>query len=156
MTSSVRACAPTCSSKLNPWAPPPDPRLKPGPVFAPSGGIITPTIPTRVALRRFSERARVHCQSGMPLHMSCKSESYGKSLDLFRSCTAVARRETWDMRCRISIGHWPVVYSPREIGPPELLQQHRTPENRKANPSSSHFGSTTDMLSGCCALISSK
>ena len=32
-----RACAPTRSSKPHPRAPPPDPRLKPGPVFVTSG-----------------------------------------------------------------------------------------------------------------------
>ena len=35
-----RACAPTRSSKPHPRAPPPDPRLKPGPVFVTSGGVI--------------------------------------------------------------------------------------------------------------------
>ena len=38
---SVRAYAPTRSSKSHPRAPPPDPRLKPGPVFVASGGVIT-------------------------------------------------------------------------------------------------------------------
>ena len=35
--------APTRSSKSPPRAPPPDPRLKPGPVFVASGGIISAT-----------------------------------------------------------------------------------------------------------------
>ena len=35
---SVRAYAPTRSSKSHPQAPPPDPRLKPGPAFIASGG----------------------------------------------------------------------------------------------------------------------
>ena len=34
-----RAYAPTRSSKAHPRAPPPDPRLKPGPVFVASGGV---------------------------------------------------------------------------------------------------------------------
>ena len=33
--------APTRSSKPRPWAPPPNPRLKPGPVFVASGDLIT-------------------------------------------------------------------------------------------------------------------
>ena len=37
-----RACAPTRSSKSHPRAPPPDPRLKPGPAFVTSGGVISP------------------------------------------------------------------------------------------------------------------
>ena len=37
----VRAYAPTRSSKSHPWAPPPDPPLKPGPVFVASGGVTT-------------------------------------------------------------------------------------------------------------------
>ena len=41
MTPSVRANAPTRSSKPHPRAPPPDPRLKLGPVFVASGGVIT-------------------------------------------------------------------------------------------------------------------
>jgi len=39
MNPSVRAYTPTRSSKPHPWAPPPDPRLKPGPVFVASGGV---------------------------------------------------------------------------------------------------------------------
>ena len=38
-THPVRACTPTRSSKPHPRAPPPDPRLAPGPVFATSGGV---------------------------------------------------------------------------------------------------------------------
>ena len=41
MTPSVRAYAPTRSSKPHPRAPPPDPRLKLGPVFVTSGGVRT-------------------------------------------------------------------------------------------------------------------
>ena len=40
MAPSVRAYASTRSSKPHPRAPPPDPRLKPGPVFVASGGVI--------------------------------------------------------------------------------------------------------------------
>jgi len=39
MTPSVRTYAPTRSSEPHPRAPPPDPRLKPGPVFVASGGV---------------------------------------------------------------------------------------------------------------------
>ena len=39
LTPSERACAPTHSSKPQPWAPPPGTRLKPGPVFFTSGGV---------------------------------------------------------------------------------------------------------------------
>jgi len=35
----VCAYAPTRSSKPHPWAPPPDPRFKPGPVVVASGGV---------------------------------------------------------------------------------------------------------------------
>ena len=40
MTPPVRAYAPTRSSKPHPRAPPPDPRLKLGPVFVASGVVI--------------------------------------------------------------------------------------------------------------------
>ena len=35
-----RACAPTRSSNPHPWVQPPGPRLKPGPVFVTSGGVV--------------------------------------------------------------------------------------------------------------------
>ena len=41
MAPSVRAYAPSRSSKSRPRAPPPDPRLKPGPLFVASRGVST-------------------------------------------------------------------------------------------------------------------
>ena len=62
MTPSVRALAPARSSKSHPRAPPPDPRLKPGPVFVASGGVINIE-----ALCAAPPVALAHSPSQMPL-----------------------------------------------------------------------------------------
>ena len=66
----VRAYAPARSSKPHPWAPPPDPRLKSGPVFVASGGVMNfgaiqvTTAPAFLAQARPGPRPPARCKEG--------------------------------------------------------------------------------------------
>ena len=61
---SVRAYAPSRFSKPRPRAPPPDPLLKPGPVFVASGGVITGAPKTANATELSSCAARGRTAAG--------------------------------------------------------------------------------------------
>jgi len=89
----VRAYAPSCSFKPRPRAPPPDPRLKPGPVFLASEGVINPLGESKAELAVLNPSSEASSGGGRrEKRQSCVSRAI---MPMFLCCALSPRPLSW-------------------------------------------------------------